>query len=69
MIIQEMDNLVIYGTGALARSIVLYNERYRLFNVKCFIDDAMLTDHRFMGLPVLHYDEYQRITPPPSIYF
>lgn len=58
-----MDNLVIYGTGALARSIVLYNERYRLFNVKCFIDDNMLAGESFMGFPVLHYGEYQQITP------
>lgn len=62
-----MDRLVIYGTGALARSLVLYNNRYKLYDIMGFIDDAINRESTFMGLPVWSYNDYVKITPPMSL--
>lgn len=52
-----IQKLIVYGTGALARLIYYYNERYHLYEVIAFVDDNPNRENLFMGKPVYSYEE------------
>lgn len=53
-----MNKIAIYGLGALAREIILYNIRYHLFDLVAFIDDNEAKTGSYEGIPVLSFKDF-----------
>ena len=58
-----MQKLFVYGTGALARQLCLYNERYPLYDIIAYVDDNIIKN-KFMDRPVISFDA---LPPPPAV--
>jgi len=61
-----MEQLWIYGTGALAEKIYYYNERDKKYCLMGFIDDNDNRPKEYKGLPVLSYPEFKKLYQPGS---
>ena len=53
-----MNKIAIYGVGALASKLLLYNIRYQLFEVAAFIDDNETKAGFYNEIPVLSYKDF-----------
>lgn len=53
-----MEKIAIYGTGALARELLLYNNRYHLFELDVFIDDNQTSTGFYNNKPVLSFSDF-----------
>ena len=65
-----MNKTAIYGLGALARELELYNIRYHLFDLVAFIDDNESKTGSYEGIPVLSFDDFINeftVKEPPRI--
>lgn len=56
----RMDRIVIYGAGALAKQIINYNLRYKMFEVVALIDDNAKDNQTFMGYDVLPFGRFMK---------
>lgn len=56
-----MEQIVIYGAGALARKIIKYNWRYSLFDIIALIDDNSKIEAEKWGVPVWGYQQFKQL--------
>lgn len=54
-----MEQVVIYGAGALAGQIVKYNWRYSLYDIVALIDDNPYVGSEKWGIPVWNYQQFK----------
>ena len=53
-----MNNIVLYGNGALTKDLICYNDKYRLYNIVAIIDDSK--EHKTNSkVRVLTFDEFK----------
>ncbi|MET4161018.1 UDP-N-acetylbacillosamine N-acetyltransferase [Marinobacterium sp. MBR-111] len=61
----ESENLIIYGTGPLAKLLYYYLSDDSEYNVKGFCVNAdYISESEFLGLPVVPFEEIEKTYPP-----
>lgn len=58
-------DMVLYGTGVLARYVTKVIEKYDLFNIVSYTADAeYISGHMFLGKPLIPFHEVDNLYPP-----
>ena len=60
-----MEKIIIFGTGQMAQVLNYYIDKDKAFDVCAFtVDNDYITDHEFMGKPVISFDKVEKFFSP-----